>query len=40
MDVDEFAIDLVGAAGGFVGFVFLQFGGEFGLAPLEFLNQI
>lgn len=38
LDVDEFAVELLGASGSFVGFSFFEFGDEFGLAGLEILD--
>ena len=38
LDVDEFAVELLGAAGGFVGFSFLEIGDEFGLTGFQILD--
>lgn len=38
LDVDEFAVELLGAAGFLVGFGFFEFGDKFGLAGFQTLD--
>jgi hypothetical protein len=38
LDVHQFAVELLGAPGSFIGFSFFQFGDEFGLFGFELLD--